>query len=332
MGAMQAQDYNMVKWALGIRLPGSRLGTIEDAIEDGSIIRTHLLRPTWHFVAAEDLRWMLELTTPHIKSAMRSRLKQLGLSKSVLTKSKRVIERALSDGKQITRKQLVADLENAGFENTDNRASHLLINAELDGLICSGATQGNQYTYVLLEERIPTLGKKLNRDEALRALAHRYFTSHGPASLKDFAWWSGLPVADARSALDKIKADFRSVKFKSVLYWFGDSENFQITNAGSVHLLPAYDEYLISYKTRSVSMAENAEEKAISNNGLFRPVVVVDGQVAGTWKRSKQHSKVNIEVQFFTKPNKTVAKQTEQAAHRYADFLGKELEISWMQR
>lgn len=144
MGALQAQDYNMAKWAMGIRLPGSTLQTIEKAIADGEIIRTHLLRPTWHFIAAHDLRWMLELTAPRIKIAMRTRHKFLGLTEKAITRSNNIIAEALSGGKQLPRKKLVHELEQAGFKNTDNRASHLLLRAELDGVICSGATKGNQ--------------------------------------------------------------------------------------------------------------------------------------------------------------------------------------------
>jgi hypothetical protein len=181
MGAMQAQDYNMVKWAIGLRLPGSRLENIEKAIEHGEIIRTHLQRPTWHFVTADDLRWLIELTAPQLKSASRSRHKELGMTTKVISKSNKIIREALEGGQYLTRKELNLLLEAAGFRNENNLFAHLLFTAELDGLICSGPSKGNQHTYALIEERIPAAPKP-TRDDALEKLARNYFTSHGPAT------------------------------------------------------------------------------------------------------------------------------------------------------
>lgn len=203
MGPMQAQDYQMAKWAIGIRLPGSTKETIEKAIRNGEIIRTHLLRPTWHFVAADDLRWMLDLTSPRIKVTMRSRHKSLGLTDEIIAKSNRVIEKALTEN-PLTRNELVAELEASGFENKDNLASHLLLCAELEGIICSGPSKDDAYTYALLEERVPK-SKSLSREEALYNLACIYFRSHGPATLEDFCWWSGLTKTGAREALESAK-------------------------------------------------------------------------------------------------------------------------------
>lgn len=325
MGAMQAQDYNMVKWAIGLRVPGSGLENIEKAIERGEIVRTHLLRPTWHFVAAGDLRRLIELTAPQLKSGSRSRHKELGLTTKVVSESNKIIREALEGGQNLTRKELNPLFEAAGFRNENNLFAHLLFVAELDGLICSGPSRGNQHTYALLEERIPA-APNLSRDAALEKLARTYFSSHGPATLKDFLWWSGLPVKDARSALEMIGNNFISEKIGLQTYWF--SENSSLENEkNTVHLLPAYDEFLISYKDRSASVTVTDQQKAISNNGIFRPVIVVNGEVAGIWKRSVKPAKVLIETTFFTKQTKKVMKQTEEAAMQFARFLGKEAEI-----
>ncbi|SHJ06989.1 Winged helix DNA-binding domain-containing protein [Tangfeifania diversioriginum] len=325
MGAMQAQDYNMVKWAIGLRLQDSDLEDIEKAIERGEIIRTHLLRPTWHFVTADDLPWLTELTAPQLKSGLRTRHKELGLTAKVISKSNKIIREALEGGKQLTRKELNPLLEAAGFRNENNLFAHLLLLAELDGLICSGATKGNQHTYALLNERIPA-APKLTRDDALEKLARSYFTSHGPATLEDFTWWSGLPLKDARNALEMIGNDFISEEVGQQTYWL--SENISLKDEkNTVHLLPAYDEFLISYKNRSASITATDQQKAISNNGIFRPVIIVNGEVAGIWKRTVKPAKVVIETTFFKKQTKKVMEQTGEAAKQFALFLGKKPEI-----
>jgi hypothetical protein len=325
MGAMQAQDYEMVKWAIGMRLPGATVNTIERAIEDGDIIRTHLLRPTWHFVAADDLRWMLELTAPHIKSSMQSRHKQLGLTDKIIAKSNRIIRDCFSNGQPLTRKELVKELENAGFRNEDNRAAHLFLRAELDGIIGSGPSQKKHHTYILIDERFRQM-TTFSREEALGKLARTYFSSHGPATIEDFIWWSGLPVKDARDALEIIRKEFISETIGSQTFLLSENLSFK-KEKSTVFLNPAYDEFLISYKDRSASIKETNQRKAISNNGIFRPVILVNGEVAGIWKRTVQPSKVIIETTFFKKPDHNIKEQTQEAARQFAVFLGKEVEI-----
>ena len=176
MGAMQAQDYAMAKWAVGVRLPDSTDTVIESAIDKGEIIRTHVLRPTWHFVSSGDIYWMLALTAPHIKASLKSRHKELELTETIISKSHTIIEKALAGGKHATREELITKFEKADIATDNNRASHIFLRAELDGIICSGATKNKKQTYALLEERVPKT-KSLNRDEALTALAEKYFSS-----------------------------------------------------------------------------------------------------------------------------------------------------------
>lgn len=326
MGPMQAQDYNMVKWALGVRLPGTNLKSIEQAIENGQIIRTHLLRPTWHFVAARDVRWILELTSPRIRVAMRSSEKRLGLTKDVISKSNSLIEKILTKNDQMTRSELVKELEKAGFKNEGNLASLLFLNAEMDGIICSGPTVGNNYTYALFEKRVPS-APKMNRNESLARLAKIYFKSHGPATLEDFTWWSGLTKTGAREALEFVKDDLGSEEIDSQTYWFSDSDDNSIKTKQTVQLLPSYDEYLISYKDRSSAIRIEDKKKAISNNGIFRPIIVVNGAVIGIWKRSVQGGEVLVEPKFFSNPSKRIVTLVEKAAESFADFLGKILKV-----
>lgn len=326
MGAMQAQDYSMVKWAIGLRLPNSTDRVIEAAINNGEIIRTHLLRPTWHLVSAKDIYWMLELTAPQIKATLKSRHKELGLSQTIITKSNTVIKQALRDGKHLTRYELVAELEKNGIMTNENRASHLLVQAELDGIVCSGATKGKNQTYALLEERVPKT-KSLSKEKALAKLAGQYFASHCPATLEDFIWWSGLSVSDAKQALEIAKSVLISKQIGSSIYWSTNLASISKKDEEDAHLLPAFDEFIISYKDRSASLPYKNYNKAVSDNGIFRPVIVVNGQVIGIWKRTIKKDKVIVETDFFKPPSKATLIQIDKAAVQYGCFLEKETEL-----
>jgi len=326
MGAIQAQDYSMAKWAIGVRLLSHSEERIAASFKKGEIIRIHLMRPTWHFVSPADIYWMLELTAQHIKSSLKSRHKELEFTGAIIGKSKDVLVKALLTRKFLTREELANEFSKANIRTDDNRLSHLMLWAELEGLVCSGKMKGGKQTYALLQERVP-VRKSLTRDESLSELAKRYFTSHGPATLKDFAWWSGLPVADARRALDFIKPDFFSEIIGPEQYWFADSSSDFNHKTKSVHLLPAYDEFLISYKDRSASLLRGDNKKSVSNNGIFYPIIVVNGIVTGFWKRSTRGNKINIEVNFFRPQEQLIIRLVKDAASRLGSFLGKEAEV-----
>ena len=323
MGALQAQDYAMVKWAVGVRNTGSTEKLVESAIDRGEIIRTHIMRPTWHLVSAEDIYWMLELSSPHIKASLKSRHRELEITDSVLTKSNSVIVRALQGGNQLSREKIIEIFQKSGINTGDNRASHLLLSAELDGIICSGATKERRPTYALLEERVPK-SDTIPRAEALAKLALRYFSSHGPATLQDFTWWSGLPVQDARNALEMIQSGIKSETIGLEIYWMKDSSPDKGKHRNSVFLLPAYDEFLISYKDRRASLSNQNSIKTVSNNGIFRPVILVNGRVAGTWKRTLKKERIIVEADLFRNHNKDVLSKLEEAVRFYGKFTGME--------
>jgi hypothetical protein len=326
MGAMQAQDYAMAKWAVGLRIPNARDADVEAAIDAGDIFRIHLLRPTWHLVSADDIHWMLALTAPHIKASSKSRRIELGLSEADFIDCRRVIEKALGGGRHLTREALFSELEREKIAADYSHAYHLLVEAELDGILCSGASQNGKPTYALLEERCPT-PQPVPRDEALARLAQRYFTSHGPATLQDFIWWSGLPTRDARQALETVKAGLVYATSGSQTYWFSDQALASSAGEHPAILLPAFDEFIISYADRRASLSDEAFKQAISSNGIFRPVIVIDGIVAGLWKRSQTKSKVVVEMQLFQPTDKIQAGDIEKAASAYSLFLDKRLEI-----
>lgn len=326
MGAMQAQDYHMAKWAIGSRIHKSTNKQIEDAINKGEIIRTHVLRPTWHFVSSDNIHWMLQLTAPQIKSTLKSRHKELELTDTILTKSNTIIEKALMGNKHLTREELKDTLTKTKIATDNNRLSHLLFWAELNSLICSGVIKENKQTYALLEERIPKT-KKYGREESLKKLAHLYFSSHGPATLHDFVWWSGLSVTEARLALEMIKHNCVSQTIDAKTYWFLKNSSVPSQESSSVYLLPAFDEFIISYRDRSATLTIADHNKAVSNNGIFRPTIVINGSVTGLWKRTEKKEKLLIETAFFRAHTKAEKNLIEEAAETIGQFLSKEVEV-----
>lgn len=330
MGAMQAQDYPMAKLAIGLRMLNSTDTKVEEAFNKGEIIRTHVMRPTWHFVSADDIHWMLKLTAPRIKSSLKSRHKQLELSGDILRKSNSIIEKALSVEKFLTREELAAEFAKANINTSENRLSHLMFSAELEGLVCSGPVKAKKQTYALLQERVPVT-KTFTKDESLAELAKRYFTSHCPATLQDFVWWSGLSLTEARRALELIKSDFISETIGTETYWLTNSFSTEKYDKSSIHLLPAYDEFLISYRNRSASLALVDNRKAVSDNGLFRPVVVIDGQVSGLWKRTLGKNQVIIDTNFFQPQEKDTHNRIIEKTGKFESFFGKKTLINLAQ-
>lgn len=328
MGAMQAQDFNQAKWAIGVRMPHLKEDQIEDAFNRGEIFRTHLMRPTWHFVSADDIYWMLELTSPQIKAVLNSRHRELGITEFLVNKCYLVIEDAInsSEHQALTRDELLEALDHAGIPTDLQRASHFMLRAEIDGIVCSGPIKAKKQTYALLSKRVP-VRKTLTKEEALAKLAKNYFMSHGPATLADFTWWSGLSVTEARKGLESIKNDFVSVKIASDTYWVTESSSKTVKTSDSVFLLPAYDEFLISYKDRSASITIENHKKAISSNGIFRPVVLVNGQISGLWKKVIKKDRIVVETEYFRPHNKAEEQSITKAATLLSNFAGKKTEI-----
>lgn len=322
MGAMQAQDIQMAKWAIGVRLPNSTEKVIESAIDNAEIIRTHVLRPTWHFVSSEDIYWMLDLTSSRIKASMKSRDKELGLIENIYNKSNSLLEKLLRDGNNLLRQEIVSEFQNAGIAVDNNRASHLLMRAELEGIICSGKAKAKKQTYGLLTERV-TKTKTLNHDEALAELATRYFTSHGPATLQDFVWWSGLSVGEARQSLEMIKSKFIPETIDNQTYWVTNTFLGSKLKKNFICFLPAFDEFIISYKNRTASLIFENHNKAVSNNGIFRPIIVKNGTVIGIWKRTIKKDNVILESEFFYPPSQAVQNIISKSFTPFEHFINK---------
>src|SRR5947209_6158875 len=223
LGAVQAQDFAAAKWALGLRLQGTTDDDIEQAFTDGAILRTHVMRPTWHFVSPADIRWLLALTAPRVHAASAYYTRKLELDDAVFRCTHAVLANALQGGKQLTRDELASALQQAGIATLgEQRVTYIIMRAELDGIICSGARRGKQFTYALLAERAPQ-ARSLDRDEAIAELTMRYFTSHGPATIQDFVWWSGLTVVDAKAGLAMVTSQLLQEMIGAQTYWFPPS-------------------------------------------------------------------------------------------------------------
>lgn len=327
MGAMQAQDYLGAKWAIGLRVPGNTETDIDQAIIDRTIVRTWPMRGTLHFVAADDVRWMLALLAPRIIARSKTRHTELGLDAHTFLRADEALANGLQGGKQLTRKEVLALFETAGITTEGQRGYHLLGYAAQRALICLGAPRGKQQTFTLLDEWIPK-SRVLARDEALAELARRYITSHGPATLQDFVWWSGLLVADARAGL-AAATGITEQKIDGVTYWLPTHLPQKPGVATAAYLLPGFDEFLLGYTDRQTVLdTEHMQHVTPSKNGIFSAIIVLHGRVIGTWRRTLSKAGVTVSLSPFA-PLKPVERQAiEAAAMRYAAYLNAHLVLA----
>ena len=306
-GAIQAQDFRGAKWAIGLRTRTLTDEAVERAFNDGAILRTHVLRPTWHFVSANDIRWLIALSGPRVIARMTYRHRQLELDAETVSRSRRAMTRALEMG-PLTRREIAAALERARLPITAERLTHLVMLAELDGVICSGPLRGRQFTYTLMEARAPRQ-PPVERDEAIGRLAGRYFASHGPASVADFAWWSGLSLRESRRAIEIAgNRTERAVRPARPAAW----------------LLPNFDEYLVAYADRSAVHAVGAADP----RNTLAPTVIVDGVAAGTWRARHWQESVTIDVSPGRRLSRDEWDRIDNAAGRYGRFVGRPVEIT----
>lgn len=327
-GAVQAQEYEPAKWGLGLRLPeGTADADIERAFEQGQILRTHVMRPTWHFVTPKDIRWLLELTAPRVHRVMSSYNRQLELDSRTLTRGTRVLERALRDGRFLTRAELWERLGRAKLAMSGQRLAHLVMYAELEGVICSGPRRGKQSTYALLAERAPN-ARRLGRDESLALLTRRYFRSHGPATIRDFAWWSGLVTADAKRGLEMNRARREDVAGRA--YWSIGATSARPRPDRAVRLLQIYDEYVVAYRDRDaiVDGSPAALRTAPSSPVSFRHAVVIAGHIAGTWRTARKARSVSMQVTMLRRTTAREQRALAEAAEHYGRFLGTPVEFT----
>jgi hypothetical protein len=321
MIAMQAQEYAMAKWAIGLRLPGLKNADVEKAFNDGDILRTHLMRPTWHFVTPADIRWMLALTAPRVNAANAYSYRKFELDSEVLKCCNNTLIKALQGGKHLTRIILKSALEQEGIIADGLRLSYIMMHAELDAIICSGARQGKQFTYALLEERVPPV-KAMEREEALAEFTRRYFTSRGPATLRDFSTWSGLTMKDVKAGLDMVRPHFASEIIQDQEYIFMPNKSKDQNEIQSTFLMPDYDEYGMSYKDRSAILnTGNTILESQDGNTPSYHMIVIEGMIKGTWRHTIKTKSVAVETNLFTILSEKENRSLEIAVKRYKEFM-----------
>lgn len=328
LGAVQAQDYAAAKWAVGLRLSEATDAALEQACAAGTLLRTHVMRPTWHFVLPADIRWLLTLTAPRVKATMVSMNRKLELDDAVFAQSNAVLVKTLQGGKQRTRTELASALQLAGIVTDGLRLTNIMMRAELDGIVCSGARQGKQFTYALLSERAPQTSP-LTHEEALAELVRRYFIGHGPATLNDFVWWSGLTVAEGRTGLTIVESLLTRQTIDGQTYWFAHSAPPQKIPSPTASLLPNYDEYLVGYADRRAAFDGSQKDKLDSRGNIISAhTIVLDGRVIGTWKRIMQKDTLNLIMSPFAPLNEAERSAILAAAERYGAFYEQPLHVS----
>jgi hypothetical protein len=325
LGAVQAQDYLGALWAVGLRTVDSTEADVEQALASGSIVRTWPMRGTLHFVAAADARWILELLAPRMLARAAGRLRALGLDEATFARARKALSRPLEGAGRLTRPEAYATLERAGISTAEQRGLHILFQLAHDRFLCFGPRQGKQHTLVLFDAWLPR-SKRLPREEALAELAARYVTGHGPATTTDFAWWSGLSLADARRALDLARPRIQEHVAGGTRYWLAASGPTRPATtparARDAYLLPAFDELLVAFKDRSATLDPAHALRANAGGGIFYPVVVVNGRVVATWKRSIARGEVVVTPAGFEALTAAQEKALARPLARYAAFLG----------
>ena len=320
-GAMQAQDYAGARWAIGLRASVLTDADVAHAFDTGEILRTHVLRPTWHFVAPADIRWLLALTAPRVQAVNASYCRQFSLDTRVLTRARRILERALDSDACLTRTELGATLATHGIKVDGTALGLVVMHAELEGVICSGPRRDKQFTYALLDRRVaPTPAR--DPDDALGELTRRYFSSHGPATVRDFAWWSGLTQRACRRGIDVAGASISSEVVGDLEYWrTGTRRPPTRAAATTVHLVPNYDESLIAYQDRGLAVPP-IETREKRERDPFMHHVLLDGRIAGSWSRRVVGRATEIDVACYNRPTRALRDGVERAVQRLGTFLG----------
>jgi hypothetical protein len=322
-GAMQAQDYAAAKWAVALRSSEVTNSSLDRAFAEGKILRTHVLRPTWQFVFPADIRWMLQLLAPRVHQFNAHWYRSVGLDNDVFLKADATLSKVLEGGKQLTRSEIASVLKQSkiGVGLSNLQLAFIMMHAELDGVVCSGALKGKQHTYALLDERVPR-SEEFTRDEALAELTKKYFASHGPATVNDYSWWSSLSVVEVKRGMEMLSPKLIREKIGVQDYWFFAPKKIKPKSNTALCLLSNFDEYIIGYTDRSAIFdASYAKGLDARHNPLFQPTVVLDGQIVGTWKRTIQKHTIIVTAKLFIKLPKLNQELLKKAIERYSEFM-----------
>jgi hypothetical protein len=318
---MQAQEFAFAKWSVAQRADRVSDASMDRAFAEGAILRTHVLRPTWHFVAPSDIRWLLDLTAPRVHQLNAHYYGRFGLDAPLFAKTNALLARTVEGGAHRTRKELAAELDRAGITASGPRLAYIIMRAELDAILCSGPPRGKQHTYAALEERAPNT-KTLGREEALAELVRRYFVARGPATLKDFQWWSSLTAADAKMGLDAVKSQLENDVVDGRTYWFDTASPPQKRRAKRVDLVQGYDETVMSYgESRDALYGGQSSAPVPHVENALMHAVLLDGQLTGLWKPVRSKGAVVVEASLFGPREPADERALEAAVERFGRFL-----------
>jgi hypothetical protein len=314
--AVQAQDYAGARWAVGQRTRAARDTDVERAFDTGEIVRTHVLRPTWHFVAPADVRWLLALTAPRVHAAAAPYYRKLGLSAAKLAGTDVAIADALRGGHHLTREEIGTRL---GIAPSGVELAHVMLHAELEQVVVSGPRRGKQQTYALLDERVPPSPPR-TRDDALAELARRYVTSHGPAQVKDLAWWSGLTISEARRAIELAGDVLVRVEVDGVVYHRALPRRRPVLADPTVHLLPNYDECLVAFADRTA--AHDPRIAQLDAAVVWNHFVLSNGRLIGGFRLVRDKRHVVVACTLLVSPTSAERAALHREVERYGAFLG----------
>ncbi|MFC0682275.1 winged helix DNA-binding domain-containing protein [Lysobacter korlensis] len=323
--AVQAENRSQAEWAVACRTAQSDAADLAGLLDTGAIIRTHVLRPTWHFVSAADVRWLIELTSPRVRPVLhRQLIEQHGLSASDLDRALSIVVESLSGRPDQNREQLAAGLIDGGMDLGGQALMLLLGVAELDRLICSGRLVNGKHTYAAFAERVPP-ATRLDRDEALAEATLRYFTGHGPATERDLAYWATLTLTDVRRGLDQVQDRLTSFTHDGRTFWHAAGTEMPSTSPEpAAHLLQILDELYRGYQDSR--MVLDAEGIVPRGREVAVGMAVVDAQLVGSMKRTLG-ARVRFEVMPYRRLRSGELDALEVAAARYGAFLGLDSEL-----
>lgn len=327
--AVQSQDYAGAKWAVGQRVASTTEAELDRLFDAGAILRTHVMRPTWHFVDPTDIRWLLELTAPRVHQANAYQYRQLEVDAETVKRSRGVIERALAGGQAFTRDELGRAFADAGIVASGLRLGYLVSHAELERVVVSGPRRGRRQTYALLEERVPPAPAR-SREAALAELARRYVEGHGPAQVADLSWWSGLTMADSRAGLALATPPLHEEAIDGRTFWAAETSSAEqvAIDPPSVHLLPNYDELLIAFRDRTDAVDPGLPEPARVAESLLAHIVVRDGLVVGGWRRAEERGAMRVAVDLLVPLAPAERHAFDGAVERLRSFVGRAVEVS----
>jgi hypothetical protein len=324
--AVQAQDYYASLWAVGLRTRKATESDVERAINERRIVRTWPMRGTLHLVAAEDVHWLLQLLAPRVLARNAARMRrEFAIDSALLARVRRIVDAELRNGRAGTRDTLYRRFEAEKISTDKQRGLHLLWCLANQGVICCGPRAGKQHTFVLLDEWLPDR-PSVTRDVALAKLATRYFAHHGPATVADFAWWSGLTLADCEAAIEAATPRLESETIATVTRWFGPQ--MPAGRGARCHLLPVYDEFAVGYADRSAILDPAHAEHAAAGHGIFRAPILIEGRIVGSWTRELSKQRVAIRVTAFARLSREQKTLIAEAAERYGKFLGLEARVA----